>query len=589
MRMGLGRLPKFTASGLMVLVGVVAILLAGCGTTSSGATPLPDSQQIFRFPLNANSVDIKTMDPAQVQDYYSYFPVELVFPSMLALSSSGTPIPWAAQAMPTFNAADDTYTFKIRPNLKWSDGTPIDANTFAYSINRALSPCTASPVTYYLFALKDASTFATQSCQADGVTVKGKIPTLIGDSINVPDSQTLVLTLSAPAPYFLEAICYPTADAQPEQLISKYGPKAWTQHLTDGTGFGGNQYKLVSWTHKGDVIVERNDSFWGTKPKLREVDFKVYQTVNAEYADYLAGRLDQGAAPPDQYKTSKQRSDFHEEGALWINYYQPVWTKAPFNSVLVRQAFDLALNKDVLANQVNQGSVIPSNHIVPQGMPGYNPTLTGPDGTTSTSGNVAMATKLMDQYATKSCKGYKAGSDQFQTCTPVTLFDSNDPSIVTNDQAAVAMWQAAFPGYPIKTSFTDFNTLISQIYGPNVPQIYGIAWIADYPDPQDWLSLQFAPTAINNAGFVNDPTANALMAKADVDLGSDRMSLYNQAEQSLVDQGAWITQSQQKLFWNLPTYVHNFTLTSQGLLPLGGDGGTSGSGASWETIFLSSH
>ncbi len=237
----------------------------------------------------------------------------------------------------------------------------------------------------------------------------------------------------------------------------------------------------------------------------------------------------------------------------------------------------------MLANQVDQGSVIPSNHIVPQGMPGYDPTLVGPDGTNSTSGNVTKATQLMQSYANDECGG------KIANCTPVTLVDSNDPSIVTYDQAAVQMWQQAFPGLQIKTSFTDFNTLISLIYGPNVPQIYGIAWIADYPDPQDWLSLQFAPTAINNAGFVTDPTANALMAKADTDLGSDRMSLYNQAEQSLVTNGAWITEDQQKLFWNLPTYVHNFTLTSQGLLPLGGAGGTAGSGPSWETLFLSAH
>ena len=392
----------------------------------------------------------------------------------------------------------------------------------------------------------------------------------------MPDSQTLEIHLSAPAPYFLEAICYPTADAQPEQLISKYGETAWTTHLADNGGFGGNMYKVQTWDHKGNVILVRNPNFWGTAPKLREVDFKVYQTVNAEYSDYLAGSLDQGVAPPAQYKTSKARSDFHEEGALWINYYQPVWTKAPFNDVRVRQAFDLALNKTVLANQVDQGSVIPSNHIVPQGMPGYDTNLVGPDGTASTSGNVTLATQLMQSYANDKCGG------KIANCTPVTLVDSNDPSIVTYDQAAVQMWQTAFPGLVIHTSFIDFNTEISLIYGPNVPQIYGIAWIADYPDPQDWLSLQFAPTAINNAGFVNVPAANTLMAQADQDLGSDRMSLYNQAEQDLVTQGAWITEDQQKLFWNLPTYVHNFTLTSQGLLPLSGSD-------SWQTLYLSSH
>ena len=586
MRTGLVSLRKFSVPGLMVLVGLMAIMVAGCGTSSSGTNALPDAQQIFRFPLNANATDIKTMDPATIQDLYSYYPIEVVFPAMLSLDASGNPYPWAASAMPTFDTSNNTYTFKIRSGLKWTDGTPIDANTFAYSINRSLSPCTGSAVTYYLFAIKDASAYSTQKCGADGTSVVGKIPTLIGDSLNVPDPQTLVITLTGPAPYFLEAICYPTANAQPKQLIDQYGTKNWTSHLTDGTGFGGNMYKLTSWTHKGDVIVTRNDSFWGTKPKMREIDFKVYQTVSAEYADYLDGKLEQGAAPPAQYKQSKARSDFRESGLLAESYYQPVWTKKPFDDIRVRQAFDLALNKDVLSNQVDQGSNIPTNHIVPSGMPGYDPNLVGPDGSPSTAGNVTKATQLMQSYANDPKSGC---GGKFSGCTPVTLVDSSDPAVVTYDQAAVAMWQAAFPGYPIKTSFIDFNTEISLIYSPNVPQIFGIAWIADYPDPQDWLSLQFSPTALNNTGFVTDSAANALMAQADADLGSDRMSLYNQAEQSLQTQVAWITEYQWKNFYNVPSYVHNFAFDSQGLLPLGGPGGTAGSGATYENLFLSSH
>jgi peptide/nickel transport system substrate-binding protein/oligopeptide transport system substrate-binding protein len=511
------------------------------------------------------------MDPALVQDYYSYFPVELVFPGLLTLNANGTPIPWAAASAPVYDAAAKTYTIKVKPGLRWTDNTPINAQTYEYSINRALSPCTASPVTYYMFAIKDAPAFSTEKCGSDGVTVNGPIKSLIGDSLNAPDTQTLVITLSANAPYFLQALCYPTAFAQPQQLIQQYGVKEWTSHLT---GFGGNLYKLQTWDHKGNVILVRNDSFWGAKPKLREIDFKVYQTVAAQYADYLDGRLDQGSAPPDQYVQSKKRSDFHELGALWINYYQPVWNKAPFDDVRVRQAFDLALNKDVLANQVNHGSVIPSNHIVPEGMYGYNPNLTGPDGTQNLTGNPARATQLMQSYANDKCGG------KISSCTPVTLVDVNEPAVQTADQAAVAMWQAAFPGMTIKTQFIDFNSLITLIYSPNIPQIYGIAWIADYPDPQDWLSLQFAPGAINNTGNVVVPQANQLMAQADQDLNAvTRAQAYNQAEQLLVTNVAWITQNQQKLFYNLPTYVHNYQITSLGVIPL----------SNWQQIYLSAH
>ncbi len=181
----------------------------------------------------------------------------------------------------------------------------------------------------------------------------------------MPDSLTLNITLSGPAPYFLEAIYLSDVLCPARAADRQVWAENWTSHLTDSSGFGGNLYKLTSWTHKGDVIVTRNDSFWGTKPKIREVDFKVYQTVSAEYSDYLDGKLERGAAPPAQYKASKARPDFRETGLLAESYYQPVWTKAPFDDVRVRQAFDLALNKEVLANQVDQGSVIASNHIVP--------------------------------------------------------------------------------------------------------------------------------------------------------------------------------------------------------------------------------
>jgi oligopeptide transport system substrate-binding protein len=215
--------------------------------------------------------------------------------------------------------------------------------------------------------------------------------------------------------------------------------------------------------------------------------------------------------------------------------------------------------------------VIATNHIVPQGMYGYNPSLTAPDGTTSLTGDPAKATQLMQTYAAANCGG------KFSNCPPVTLYDANDPTLVTADQAAVQMWQTAFPGYPIHTQFIDFNTLISLIYSTNEPQIFGIGWSADYADPQDFLSLQFGSGSINNVGNVNVPAANTLMAEADVNLNStSRASEYNQAEQLLVNDVAWIPFNQQKTFYNLAPYVHNFAYNSLGEVPL----------ATWQQIYL---
>jgi oligopeptide transport system substrate-binding protein len=556
---------------LIILFGTLAILSPGCASIPG---PLPESQQVLRYPLVSGTVDIATMDPALDADAFAEVPISMVFPGLLTLNAVGTPTPWAALAMPTFDTSTNSYTFKIRPGLKWSDGTPIDANTFAYSINRALDPCIGSVVTYYLFPIKDAKDFSQETCASDGSAVKGNIETLIGDSLTVPDSRTLVITLGAPAPYFLEALCFPMSYAQPEQLITRYGEKHWTGHLTDHGGFGGNLYKVSLWDHFGNLDLVRNSAFWGSPPKLSEVMFRVYQSFNAEYADYLDGKLGVGIAPSAQYKASRTRSDFYEEPLLSINYYQPVWTKAPFDDVRVRQAFDLALNKTVLATQVNQGTVIVTNHIVPQGMLGYDATLVGPDGTSSTSGNITRATALMQSYANDRCGG------QISHCPAVTLFDVNDLSVVVADEAAVNMWQTAFPGLRISTRFMDASTFFSLVYSANVPQIFGLGWNADYPDPQDWLSLQFGTTALNNPGFVNVPTANTLMAEADQNQDpSLRFQEYNQAEQLLVTACAWIPLSQGKNYWNMPAYLHKLTYNSLGLVLL----------KTWQQVYLTTH
>src|SRR5215472_10347427 len=112
MHNGLPSARKLSPPAVLVLVGVLAILIAGCSSspTHNSSQALPDSQQIFHGQLVSGSVDIKSMDPAVVQDIYSAVPIEMIFPALLALNSEGMPIPWAATALPTFDANANTYT-----------------------------------------------------------------------------------------------------------------------------------------------------------------------------------------------------------------------------------------------------------------------------------------------------------------------------------------------------------------------------------------------------------------------------------------------------------------------------------------------
>ena len=566
---------KSSFGALLALTGSLAMLLAGCqvgGTTTGNAAP--DSQQVFHDQIGGIA-DIKTLDPAVNTDLYSAEAIELLYPGLLGLDPKLAVEPWAAQAMPTVSSDGLTYTFKVKSGLKWSDGTPINAQTYAYSINRAESPCTASPAAYYLYVLKDALTFNTAETCTNG-KISGKVQTLIGDSINTPDAQTLVLTLAQPATYFLEAFTYPTSDAVPEQLINQY-PTTWTQHLADGSGFGGNLYKVTLWNHAGSLVLQRNDAFWGTKPKLREIDFTFYKDTTTAYNSYLAGKDDIGGAPTAQLAAAKKHAGFHQVGVQQIDYYAMNWKIKPFDDVRVRQAFEIALNKTALADTVLHGAVEATNHIVPSGMPGYNQALKGPDGTQSLTGNTQTANQLAAAYAADTHCGT---ATDFSGCPAVTLTIPSGSVDGSNEAAAAQqMWAAAFPKWKINITSIDFGTLLTNLNAKTV-QFWAIAWIEDYPDPQDWLTTNLACDSAYNSGNACDTTADQLMHTADANPNlTERLTQYQQAEQILVTKVGWLPLDQATTWWEIRPWVVNFNVAAGGLTPLD----------TWQQIYIAKH
>jgi peptide/nickel transport system substrate-binding protein/oligopeptide transport system substrate-binding protein len=434
-------------------------------------------------------------------------------------------------------AADGTtYTFKLRPNLKFSDGTPLTSADVAYSIDRAFDPATKSQnALSNLGLIKDSDKRAS-----------GKIKTLIGDSLITPNPQTIIIKTSQKAAYFLSELTQQTSYVVEKSLIEKYGT-SFIDHLNEG-GCNG-PWKVSKYIHGKEIDFVPNPYYYGPRPQLSKVVIPFYQDLNTQYAAYQTNQVDIAytSSSKDEQARALPNKQYFQYPELAVGYISMNYLTKPFDNIKIRQAFALAINKDEIAHDVYKDTVIPSNHIVPQGQSGYDPHLTGPDGVKGTSGDPALAKQLLQQGMQE---------EGLTTLPPVTFTveTGGDPDRRNMDSVIQQMWKNVL-GVNVTIDDIDFNKLIDEMYtatnNPKGIQMWSIGGIATYPDPQNWLTSSYDNGSPNNyVNYGQNHSSNAviqqqtqkLMEQADANLDTTtRMQQYNRVEQQLVNDVAQLT------------------------------------------------
>lgn len=528
---------KFFRSALLPgILGILAVLILACSggtgpSSNTNTTPAPDSKQIFRFPIGPS--DFGSLDPALAVQNTDISAIQMMFTGLVALSSDGKVTDQLASNH-TISSDGLTYTFTLRPNLTFSDGTRLTANDVAYSINRALLPSTKSPAASFLSPIKDFTKIIT-----------GQLPTLIDDGLIVKDDHTISIILAQPTAYFLQSLAaLPTAYTVNKKVVEKYGAK-WTEHLGEGGGAG--PFKASSYSHNKGLTLIPNTNYYGPKPRLQRVELQQSGSTDTTYKSYQTGQLDYAAIPLAELANARKRPDYKHTPTLGLNYVLMNYLAKPFNNIKIRQAFALAINKDILAQNVMHGSVLPTNHLTPQGVPGYNQALTGPAGVTSTKGDLQKAKQLFQEGLQE--ENYQNAA----ALPPITLSylaGSNDTkNLVT---VLAQQWQTAF-GVNMQVSSMEASALVQAQLGTTGKsgplQIWTIPY-GNYADPQAWLSTWFAKGApFNNANYGQNTSSNATqqqaiqseLAQADVNQNQqERLQQYSSAEQHLVDDVAAI-------------------------------------------------
>ena len=499
-------------------------LFIGCGSSNDGSTSSKGNsnasdtvKQELVFNLGA---DPETIDPTINTASEASTVILNAFECIMTLDENDNAVEGAAESV---EVSDDglVYTIKLRKDGKWSDGEPVVADNFKYSWVRALTKENAAEYAYQLYYIKNAEKYYNGEATADEL------------GINVIDDYTLEVTLEAPTTYFPQLLAFPTYAPLREDIVSA-DPEGWATkpetYVTNGA------FKLVQWDMKDQLVFEKNENYWNKDSiKLDKLTFKLVTDDTTAYSELQAGNFDVvNSVPTNEIEPGQEAGLVHVSPKLGTYYFginvgkqddMAEDVKTALSNKLVRQAINLAIDRQEIIDNVGKAEQVAAYSFVPEGI--YNP-----DGTefadkeyydpSDMDGNIEKAKELLKEAGYENGEGlptielmYNSEGAHKDICQ---ILQENLAKIGINIELANQEW-AVF-----------LNTRQQGGY-----EIARQGWIGDYSDPMTFLDLFVTGGGNNDSGYSN-PEYDALIAVAKVETDPDkRKEQLREAEDILMD------------------------------------------------------
>jgi len=477
--------------------GIGLVLLAVVAVSTATAAPPKDAMVIG---LLAEPV---TMDPPQVTDLNSTRVIKRLFEGLTA-QELGTYkiIPGLAQS---WDISKDglTYTFHLRPNVKFHDGTPLTAEAVKFCFDRQLND--------------QGPFYATGTYPY----VKGFLGNVAG--VEVVNPATVQIRLKSPLTPFLQYLAHHSLYIYSPDALKKWG-KDIVKHPV-GTG----PFKLETWEPGVRVVLARNDQYWGGAPKVRQAIYVPIIEAQARLSAIKTGEIDLTMdVPPDSLADLRKDPDVvvaeTNSSAVW---YVALNTRhAALKDKRVRQALNYAVQKDAIIRDILKGTAIVATTPL---SPVYGPYHE--DKTQRYPYDPEKAKALLKEA------GFANGFD-------VTFFVPESGSGMQSpvEMGTVIQANLAAVGVRAKIQTMEWGAYLKKyLDGPDMAEM---SWNPSIGDPDHMMYMLLSsdrfPPAFN-AGFYQNPRVDELLRKGRTTIDEkERIPLYREAQRLVVEDAPWI-------------------------------------------------
>ncbi len=492
---------------------LMTIGLYGCGAETDRAEPIGGAsgqelaeEQVLRW---GNGAEPGSLDPHRTQGVPGSNIGRDLFEGLTSEAPDGTVIAGAAES---WEISDDgkTYRFFLRPEARWSNGDPVTADDFVYSLRRSLDPATLSNYTFILNPILNAEAVAA-----------GELPTTeVG--VRALDTHTLEIQLENITPYFLGLLTHSASYPVHPPSAEAHG----NQYARPGNLVSNGAYRLEEWVVQSHVKLVRNENYWDNgRTTIDEVWYYPTEDQTAELSRFRAGELDLSNAIPKR-QVDWIRENLPEELVispyLGTYYFGFNLTRPPFqDSPELRRALALAVDRDIITGQVTNAGEVPAYGWVP---PVQN--YTGqqmPEAAWTQEERVAEARRL---YA---LAGY---SEENPLRTRILYNTQEDHRRIA--VAIASMWKQTL-GVEVEILNQEWKVFLDTRQQKIETELYRSGWIGDYNDAYTFAELFASGSGLNHTGY-SSPDYDRLLREASAEGDMKRRAeLLQQAERVLVE------------------------------------------------------
>jgi oligopeptide transport system substrate-binding protein len=491
-----------------VVAGILVVATSGCRQRET-RVGVGDREQILHV---SNGNEPRSLDPHTAVAIEEDHILQGLFEPLVERDPADLhPIPGVAER---WDVSPDgkVYTFHLRRNAKWSNGDPVTAHDFVYSIQRALTPSLGAEFTMYLYPIAGAEEFNL-----------GKLKDFAAVGAKATDDFTLEVTLRSPTPYFLPMLDIATYMPVHRATIEKFGPMGqprtpWTK---PETFVGNGAFTLKEWSPNKVIVLVKNTNYWdAANVKLEEIHIYPTELLDAAERNFRAGQLHVTHGLPFS-KIDSYRKDSPELLQL-VPYLRTQYigcnvTNGVLANTKVRRALGLAIDREAIVKTITRGGERAATSYTPPDTYGYTARA-------KQSYDPDTAKKLLAESGFPNGAGFPE--------LEMVLFTSEANKLVA--EAVQQMWKQV-----LNVNITLANmekSVFLDLCNNKRYQLYLGGWTADYPDPNGFLEMWQSATPANYTGFSDARFDKSLAAAAnELDPGK-RYEDLQQAEQVLMDE-----------------------------------------------------